>query len=219
MKSTNRIIAILFSLAGLIYILLDYTDLEIARHVLKGTLIPFLIILFLISVKGEMKGTNLFLLGGLVFSWAGDIALDFAFIPGLACFLMAHLMYISAFLLIPGKNTVFLEKLYLLIPVAAFGVALIFLLYGSLGVMKLPVIVYAIVILIMVVAAMNRLGKVTSQSYRIVLAGAILFVISDSAIAINKFKWDFDFSGPVIMSTYLAAQYLIVTGYLKGRRI
>jgi len=50
-----------------------------------------------------------------------------------------------------------------------------------------------------------------------VLAGAILFALSDSAIAINKFTWDFDYSGPITMSTYLAGQCLIVTGYIKEK--
>lgn len=159
------------------------------------------------------------MLAGLLFSWAGDIAIDFSFVPGLACFLFAQVMYLTAFFLTPGENIVIRGKPWLIIPVLLAGIALICTLYDDLGDMKLPVIIYAVVILTMLTSAINRLGKVNRISYYLVLSGAILFVLSDSAIAVNKFTWDFDYSGPVIMSTYLAGQYLIVTGYIKGASV
>jgi uncharacterized membrane protein YhhN len=67
----------------------------------------------------------------------------------------------------------------------------------------------------MLAGAINRIDKVKKKSFWLVLAGAILFVISDSAIAINKFSYKFEYSGLVIMSTYIVAQYLIVTGYIN----
>jgi hypothetical protein len=51
-----------------------------------------------------------------------------------------------------------------------------------------------------------------------VLAGAFLFVISDSSIAINKFSHHFANAGIVVMTTYLIAQYLIVLGYIRQFR-
>jgi uncharacterized membrane protein YhhN len=217
MKITTGILTALYVLTGLTYILIgDDTEL-MARHILKGSLIPLLIVIFIIHLRHNLKGINLLMLSGLVFSWAGDVAIDFAFIPGLACFLIAQMMYLTTFFLTPGKNVIFREKAYLIIPVLLFGIGLIYVLYDDLGVMKLPVIMYAVVIITMLTSAINRLRKVSSLSYYLVLAGAILFVLSDSAIAINKFTWDFDYSGPIIMSTYLAGQYLIVTGYIKGK--
>jgi uncharacterized membrane protein YhhN len=67
----------------------------------------------------------------------------------------------------------------------------------------------------MLIAAINRYGKVSRLSFILVLAGAVLFVISDSLIALNKFGFPFVFSGVAVMTTYIAAQYLIVTGVLK----
>jgi uncharacterized membrane protein YhhN len=87
-------------------------------------------------------------------------------------------------------------------------------LYAGLAEMKLPVILYAIIILTMLTAAINRIDKVNKISYYLVLSGAILFVISDSSIAIAKFSHPFKSSGIVIMSTYVVAQYLIVIGYI-----
>jgi uncharacterized membrane protein YhhN len=216
-KTTTRILTGIYVLAGLSYILLGDDTTTILRHIIKGCLIPLLIVIFIIYFGYKLKGINLLMLSGLVFSWAGDVAIDVAFIPGLACFLIAQAMYLTAFFLTPGKNVIFREKPYLIIPVLLFGIVLIYVLYDDLGDMKLPVIIYAVVILTMLASAINRLGKVNRLSYYLVLSGAILFVLSDSAIAINKFTWDFDYSGPIIMSTYLAGQYLMVTGYIKGK--
>jgi uncharacterized membrane protein YhhN len=67
----------------------------------------------------------------------------------------------------------------------------------------------------MLAGAINRMEKVNRASYYMVLTGAVLFVISDSAIAVNKFSYHFESSGAVIMSTYVIAQFLIITGYIK----
>jgi uncharacterized membrane protein YhhN len=91
---------------------------------------------------------------------------------------------------------------------------LVSFLYDDLADMRLPVIAYAIVILTMLAGAINRIEKVKTESYYLVLTGAILFVISDSVIAVNKFSHQFKSSGIFIMSTYVIAQYLIVTGYI-----
>jgi len=78
--------------------------------------------------------------------------------------------------------------------------------------------VYSTFIIVMLAGAINRIEKVNHTSYYLVLTGAILFVLSDSAIAVNKFSYNFPYSGTVIMSTYVIAQYLIVTGYIKQFR-
>jgi uncharacterized membrane protein YhhN len=81
--------------------------------------------------------------------------------------------------------------------------------------MRIPVIIYAVVILTMLAGAINRIEKVNRQSCIMVLAGAILFVISDSAIAVNKFSYQFESSEIVVMSTYVLAQFLIIKGYIR----
>ena len=185
--------------------------------IMKSLIIPILMILFIINIKLFANRLNLIMIAGLFFSWAGDVILEFKglFLPGLGCFLMAHVMYLVVFFKTPGRNIIFQKRWYLLIPVILAGVGLILFLYNKLGEMRIPVIIYSVVILTMLTAAINRLEKVNRASYYFVLTGAILFVISDSAIAINKFGHHFEASGIVVMSTYIIAQYLIVTGYIK----
>jgi len=81
--------------------------------------------------------------------------------------------------------------------------------------MKVPVILYMVIILLMLLSALNRYGKVNGLSYILVVIGAMLFVISDSLIAITKFHMNINFGGIVIMITYVAGQYLIALGCLR----
>jgi uncharacterized membrane protein YhhN len=213
-------ISILYFVIGFIQIIFQNQASFYLGFIAKALIIPVLLMLLLLNINPLTNRLHGFMIAGLLFSWAGDIILEFSesngnmFIPGLACFLIAHIMYITVFVITPGKNSILNNRILLLLPVIIYGVGLVLYLYGDLNEMKLPVIVYAIVILFMLAGAINRIDKVKKQSFLLVLAGAILFVISDSAIAINKFSYKFEFSGIVIMTTYIVAQYLIVTGYI-----
>jgi uncharacterized membrane protein YhhN len=218
----TKIISLLYFFAGFQYIIGLISFLP--GLITKALLIPILMIILVINLSPGKERLHWLMLAGLFFSWAGDIVLELAhrngdlFVLGLLFFLLAHVMYFTVFVLTPGKNIVLSSHFYLLIPVVLTGAALVFYLYNDLGAMRIPVILYAIVILTMLTGAINRMMKVPDSSYRIVLAGAILFVISDSAIAINKFSHPFAASGIVVMTTYLVAQYLIITGYIKQFR-
>jgi uncharacterized membrane protein YhhN len=62
--------------------------------------------------------------------------------------------------------------------------------------------------------ALNRKGRVAQASYSLVFFGSILFLISDSMIALNKFFMEFALAGFWIMITYISAQYLIMRGLI-----
>jgi uncharacterized membrane protein YhhN len=187
----------------------------------KAAIIPVLLILFLLNIKVNDDKLHRMIFMGLLFSWAGDVILEFSdrnelmFTAGLLSFMAAQYLYLTVFFKTPGRNTIFKNRIYLLIPVLIYGAVLLLLLYNDLSEMRIPVIIYAFVILTMLTGAVNRIEKVNRSSFYLVLTGAILFVISDTSIAINKFSYPFKYSGIVIMSTYIVAQYLIVTGYIK----
>lgn len=216
----NLAISFVYFVIGLFQIILQNHPSFYPGLIAKALIIPILILLLLLNLNPLTNRLHGFMIAGLLFSWAGDIILEFSgsnanmFIPGLACFLLAHIMYLTIFITTPGKNSILGSRIMLLLPVIIYGAALVLYLYDDLKEMKLPVIIYAIVILFMLTGAINRIDKVKTKSFLLVLAGAILFVISDSAIAINKFSYKFEYSGLVIMSTYIVAQYLIVTGYI-----
>jgi len=220
----TRILALLCLLTGLIFMIIDNRTSFPPQMIAKALIMPWLMIIFILNLRHDKNRLHLFMFAGLFFSWIGDVLLEFTefnefmFIAGLAGFLLAHVMYLITFFSTPGKNAILGRRFYLLIPILVFGLAFIFIVYKDLGEMRLPVIIYAIVMLIMLSASVNRIGKVNRTSFLMVLTGAILFVISDSGIAINRFIHPFGFSTVLIMSTYIIAQLLITVGYVRQFR-
>jgi uncharacterized membrane protein YhhN len=215
----NIVLSVLYFLIAALFIIIGNRESWVAGFVMKALIIPVLIVLFLTNVKVKGNRLCILLLAGLVFSWAGDVLLEVPekygdlFVPGLLSFMIAQAMYLTVFFTAPGPNII-RKKPLLVLPVIVYGAVLTYFLSGGLGVMRIPVLIYATVILTMLCGAVNRYEKVSRLSYWIVLAGAILFVLSDSGIAFSKFIHPFSGSSVLIMSTYVAAQYLIVAGFI-----
>jgi len=211
-----------------VFILLENLNFTYPAFAVKALIIPSLMVFYHFSVRRFYTSFHRLILLGLFFSWLGDIFLQMSnpefpsqfagekfFIAGLVSFLITHLIYIVAFILPKGKNTLFGARIYQTLLVILYGAIMLYYLYRSLGDMKIPVITYTVIILLMLLAALNRYGKVNGLSYILVVLGAILFVASDSLIAVTKFHTKIDFGGVIIMITYVAAQYLIVLGCLR----
>jgi len=95
-----------------------------------------------------------------------------------------------------------------------YGFGLYYWLYPNLNEMMAPVFLYAVAICGMMIAALNRQRFVGDFSFRYVFLGALLFVISDSIIAVNMFNEPINNASFWIMMTYGLGQWLIVTGAL-----
>lgn len=221
----TKIISLLYLINGALFLVLEDKGSFISAFIAKSLIIPFLMILLIISFRAVLSRSHRLMLAGLFFSWAGDVLLGLThlnanmFILGLACFLLTHVMYLTVFFMTPGESVIFRKYIYLLIPVLLYGTGLVFYLYDDLADMRIPVIIYTAAILAMLTGAIDRIRKVNKVSFYLVLTGAILFLISDSAIAINKFSHPFEYSSIVVMSTYVIAQYLIVAGYINQFRV
>jgi uncharacterized membrane protein YhhN len=160
----------------------------------------------------------------LLFCWLGDVLLIFAstdelfFMGGLAGFLIGHLLYIICYRTFqdPSRSNELLgsQKVRFSFPIILYGTGLVSILYSSLGGLKIPVMIYALAITIMAITALLRYGRTTQKSFVLIFIGAILFLISDSILALNKFKHPFDSASFWIMITYCTAQFLIVQGVL-----
>lgn len=162
---------------------------------------------------------------GLLFGLIGDYLLMFVdkngalFMYGLIAFLIGHLLYISAFYL-DYKWNPSIEKAATRIALIVFGVfctVFYLLIRPHLGGMKIPVLIYAFVISLMAMMAVNRKSRVSTLSYQLIFFGAVLFLISDSVLAYNKFVNPFDGASLVIMSTYMLAQFLITIGAVERK--
>lgn len=193
--------------------------------VTKPLLLIWLTAYYVVAV-GRESLSNMVLLA-LVFSWLGDVLLmlesrhEIFFIAGLLAFLVAHLYYIFSYrqfrIADTSKALLGVQRFRFSFPIILAGTGLITVLYTHLGALKVPVIVYALVLVLMVVNALFRFGRTSISSFAMVFFGATLFMISDSMIAINKFLLPVAYSGFWIMITYLAAQILIIQGLIKHR--
>ncbi len=160
------------------------------------------------------------------FSWLGDILLMFSdrddlfFFAGVGGFFLAQLTYIYIFTRFSeqgGKG--YLQK-NLIVGLLFIGyVAGIFYLLnpGLEGLMKPVLLIYAISLIGMSMTALNRKDRVNGKSYLLVFIGSVIFVLSDSMIALDKFYRDIPQAGFLIMLTYISAQYLIMRGLLLER--
>ena len=218
MKSNHILNSFLgFSIVYLVLILVGREDIT---WFLKPFLLPFLIVAVYFHQRFSSKKI---LLVALILSWIGDIILLFAnkgelyFIGGLIAFLLSHIFYI---LLFNKQLKMYLKKsrtIYWIgiTSIIIYLLVMMVVLMPYLGDLLLPVFVYAMTISIMLLFALKGFLNWQKPANIYIFIGAIIFVASDSVLAFDKFYAAIPYSSFFIMSTYLAAQYLIVIGILK----
>jgi uncharacterized membrane protein YhhN len=136
----------------------------------------------------------------------------------LGSFLLAHVCYIAAFTSLEGwKTGLVRKKTWPAVAVMLYTCFLLaYLWQGIPAPLKLPVAMYALVISGMALSVANLYRPGSGRVFGPMLAGALLFVLSDSLIAVSKFGQPFEGIGLAVMSTYLLGQYLLVDGAGKS---
>lgn len=158
------------------------------------------------------KSDNLFFVLGLLFSLFGDLFLlgsgELYFILGLIFFLIAHVFYIimvfKILLEIRLKDFMIAGIPYLLL-----FLILINVLYDGLGSMKIPVIIYAMTISFLGVVSLLLFLQSRTKTSLLLLFGVLVFITSDTILALNLFYEKQSFYPILIMTTYVMAQFLI----------
>lgn len=221
----GKIISCIFWILCITDIVTNTFNIAVLHYAVKPLLIPCLIYLFINETKHTKVTSSPLLITGLLFCWLGDVLLMFEssypifFILGLASFLGGHLFYIFYFSKLPSQPKKMRERnLLILLPVAVYVLILLYKLYPSLGDLKIPVTVYAIVLAAMLSMALWKSKKTDFTTGLLFIVGATSFVLSDSLLAINKFYHPFSQSVFFIMFTYSVAQYLIVMGGIRVNR-
>jgi len=211
---------LVFAITAIITITSRVLEIDEIQNVFKPMLMPILMLFVYVNTKLSSVFSKLIFFA-LLFSMAGDVFLmpyyDI-FLLGLASFLIAHIFYIIGFLkgneLIKGIKK---NKKFVIILILAY-IVLIFILVESMLKtntdikMIIAVVIYASVITVMVLSTMAMYGNDPSLQSKLMMIGAILFMFSDSVIAINKFMVEIPYSGLWIMTTYTLAQWLITIG-------
>ena len=160
----------------------------------------------------------------LFFSLIGDVALlfqrgdPFYFLIGLGAFLVAQLCYTMGFAQniadgVAGRAP--LVPMLIAGMLVAVGTLLVLTLLPRLDeTLVLPVVIYACAITLMGIMAAFRYGRTGSLSFALVLGGALLFITSDSILALDRFNGTLAHARWSIMLTYGLAQLLIASGAL-----
>ena len=138
------------------------------------------------------------------------------FIPGLVAFLLAHIAY----LMLLRQGTGWFPSRRALAATLGVGAAMyVFLWTGGLPAgLRAPVAAYVTVIALMAAQALGCATVLRDKASAVVAVGACCFMLSDSLLATNKFVMPLPLAPFWVLTTYYAAQVLIVGGWLRGRQ-
>jgi len=197
--------------------LLGMLDLYAVRRVdlrLESVAKPLAVMAILVAgiASGLLgRGWGIVVVLGLVFGLVGDVLLlgdgDTRFVGGLASFLGGHLLYLGAFLLVGLRLTPWL------VAATVLTVVCVALSRGVLpaawrdgrAAMAAPVAAYMVVLGLTALAAAGT-GR------PLVALGGMLFLVSDTVLAVDRFVRQRAGAHLVVMATYLLAQTGIVAG-------
>lgn len=179
-------------------------DEPLLRNLLFKLIPMWLIMTYAFKPLRENRSfTSWIILIGLLFCMFGDGLLHW-FLIGLSAFLIGHIFYIIGFF----KEWRFsLIRVLSIIPISFYAIFIGRILAESLSEKGHNTLIIPVILYTMIISAMAWAAIMTSNKWAI--AGSILFVISDSILAWNRFVSDIPYSSVLIMTTYYTAQFFI----------
>jgi uncharacterized membrane protein YhhN len=208
-------IALLFALVNWISVA---RGLKVLEYITKPAVMVCLIAW--LGVNGGWSGVLLWFTAGLVFSLAGDVFLMLPkeqFVAGLVAFLLAHVAYVIGLNTTPIPTTV--PTLIVLIMVGLVSTRMFSKIAQGLvatgnSQLKIPVLVYTIVISLMLFSALMTFIRPSWSPGGALLVGlgALLFYFSDCVLAWNKFVHPLKYGRLINLSSYHLGQVMITLG-------
>jgi len=209
-------------LLALIAAIMDWVAVAKKLKTMEYIFKPAVMVLLLIWIwlNSGFQGQMLWFGLGVFFSMLGDIFLMLPkerFIAGLVAFLLAHIFYIVGFGSLPPS----IEPASLII--ALFIILAIVQIYRRIASglkasgnekLKLPVLIYSIVISLMLYSALLTLTQ-SNWPYTpsiLVSIGALLFFLSDTFLAWNKFVKPLPYGRLRVIIMYHLGQILLIVG-------
>ncbi len=216
MKTGSIVLLILFVLCSAADLIAVGKGNARAERIAKPLLMPLLLAFYLLSAKVP----NPLIALALVCGFLGDTFLlgsGVFFLCGLFVFLLGHVFYITAFL----KPPVFAA----MTPLFWVSAILLYVLYAvpvcrrllpSVGPKLRPAaILYMVFLLTMSCSSLLRYPCTDGTRFWLPFIGSLFFVASDTMLAFRAFRKDScKVPETAVMTTYLAAQALIVLGFL-----
>jgi|TARA_B110000240_G_scaffold143553_1_gene158825 uncharacterized membrane protein YhhN len=211
----NKIIPLI---AFVLFSLIDFYGIYLEKQLMVNFAKPMLMITLFWYYYSNTKQLNKYFVLGLFFSFLGDLLLlgtgEVYFIFGLLFFLIAHVFYIIMVLrLIPARK----PKDFIMagVPFLLLFLVLMNVLFAGLGSMKIPVIIYAMTISFFGIVSLLLYLQSKTKISLLLLVGVLIFISSDTILALNLFYKTQSFYPLLIMMTYVLAQYLICRFVLK----
>jgi len=222
MNKRHTLFHIAYALVFILVLLAQFKQWSLLNEIAT----PFITVtlLLLLSSVTKLKGRfHQRLFTGLVFALTGNTLIlmqnhhQSYFLYGVIALLICAVFYISAFYL-DFRSAQELDKRGAKIAIfstAILCIAFYLFLRPYLGALKLPVIIYVLLMGMMMMMAAFRNQRVNSTSFKLVLAGVLFFVLSGALLACRYFVNPFKYADAYIVSTYMIAQYLIILGGTK----
>jgi uncharacterized membrane protein YhhN len=207
---------------ALIVAIADWVAVATQRKTLEYFAKPGVMLVLLVWLwqASGFSGSLIWFGLGLVFSMAGDIFLMLPrerFIAGLVAFLLAHVAYVVGFNQTPTAFNLagfVLAVLVTLVFLRVYRRIAAGLDASGQAALKTPVLIYSLVISVMLLSALLTLAADTWQAGAAILvsAGALLFFLSDTLLAWNKFVTPIKWGRLAVIITYHLGQILITVG-------
>ena len=220
--TTRRLWPALVALSGVAAILAFIGGLPAVLALVFKPLTTLLIIAFAWPRGANATKQRHLVRLGLILSLAGDVFLLWpqeGFLPGLVAFLLAHLAYIAAFC-VPVRLA---AKPWVFVAYALVAAVILSLLWPGVPVtLRVPVVAYVVCLATMAAQALVwwrssvAVGTADAPLARAAALGGVLFMLSDSLLATNKFGVPLPLSSLWILLSYWLAQWCIASA-LRAR--
>ncbi len=194
--------------SGIMHIYVEYRGPKHWAYLFKPLTTSSILLIALFAGDHVPETYRYWIAAGLIFSLGGDVFLMLPsdkFLYGLASFLIGHLCYIAAFTWAAPFS---LDPLWL-IALALPTLVLLRILVPHMGKLRIPAFCYVAAILTMVWQARGLWAFHQTTAALLALVGALLFLVSDSALAVRQFRGKYHWAQLIILSTYYPAQALI----------
>jgi uncharacterized membrane protein YhhN len=192
----------------------DWIAVASSRRALEYAAKPLTIVGLIAAVLAydtDQHAVRGLVVAALALSLVGDVLLMLPadlFLPGLAAFLLAHVTYVVAMLVLGAlRGGLLLGLVGVVVAGAVIGLPIVRGAARDAPALRAPVLAYLAVISLMVATA-------AGTGVAVVLAGALLFYASDAVLGWTRFVADFARSRVVVIVTYHLGQALLALGLL-----
>ncbi len=169
-------------------LLAEFYGLRSLKWVMKPAASTIFIVFALVSGAAE-TGYGMLILAGLILCFAGDVLLipggEKSFLAGMAAFALGHGAYIFAFA--ASADGISGHSLIAIAGMSAAAAIFLRQLWPHLAAFKWPVSGYSAIIALMVAASFSAAPDAHHAPYWQAAGGAVIFAISDLAVARDQF--------------------------------